>query len=137
MNHFPDKLLYEDVTAQGDGTLALRLYRSFRYNVGGEKSGIVVTVPAGFVTDLASVPRFFWRIVPPFGKYTPAAVVHDFLYSSQNLSRAMADAVFLEAMGVLGVPKWKRVSMYLAVRCFGWGPWRRATLTVDDGKSIT
>lgn len=33
----------------------------------------------GFPTDLASVPRLFWALLPPSGVYEKAAVLHDFL----------------------------------------------------------
>jgi len=39
-----------------------------------------ITVPAGFDTDYASIPRIFWPIYPPDGEYAPAAILHDFLY---------------------------------------------------------
>jgi hypothetical protein len=47
-------------------------------------TGKIVTVPAGFVTDFASIPRPFWSILPTWGKYGPPAVVHDFLYWDQG-----------------------------------------------------
>lgn len=37
-----------------------------------------ITVPAGFSTDLASVPRLFWGLLPPTGIYERAATFHDF-----------------------------------------------------------
>lgn len=33
----------------------------------------------GFPTDLASVPRIFWALLPPHGAYERAAVLHDWL----------------------------------------------------------
>ena len=45
---------------------------------------IVVQVPKGFVTDGASIPRIFWVYLPRHGKYTKAAVVHDFLYNKRG-----------------------------------------------------
>jgi len=57
------------------------------FNVKTEKGGLArfrVTVPAGFVTDLASVPRLLWAIVPRDGLYNGAAVVHDFLYQHRG-----------------------------------------------------
>lgn len=36
-----------------------------------------IRIPAGFRTDLASVPRLFWALLPPDGVYEKAAVVHD------------------------------------------------------------
>ena len=40
-----------------------------------------VTVPIHFKTDFASTPRFLWAFFPPYGKYTEAAVLHDYLYA--------------------------------------------------------
>jgi hypothetical protein len=78
------------------------------------------TVPAGFETDFASIPRVFWRLLPPVGRYGKAAVIHDFLYRTGSASRAVADRVFLDAMEVLGVGWLTRHVMFLAVRAFGW-----------------
>lgn len=89
------------------------------------EDGVSVDVPAGFVTDFASVPRFFWRVLPPWGKYSPAAVVHDYLYYSGQVSREDADRTFARLMQSLGVPGWKITIMYYAVRWFGWMAWNR------------
>lgn len=37
----------------------------------------VFTIPGDYVTDLATVPRVFWAILPPHGVYERAAVLHD------------------------------------------------------------
>jgi hypothetical protein len=76
-------------------------------------------VPAGFVTDLASIPRVLWSLLPPHGRYAKAAIIHDWLYATGIGGREYADDVFLEAMEVLGVSPWKRKTMYWAVRAFG------------------
>lgn len=39
-----------------------------------------VTVPKGMITDGATVPRIFWSLFPPYYKYFPAAIVHDYMY---------------------------------------------------------
>lgn len=96
------------------------LHEAFTYRVGSEDSERSITVPKGFRTDFASVPRIFWRIVPPVGLYGKAAVLHDWLYFSEFATREEADDIFLEAMEVLGVPKYRRLTMYYAVRLFGW-----------------
>ena len=80
------------------------------------------TIPKGFITDFASTPRIFYPIFPPIGIYNKAAMVHDYLYSKEckiNISRLSADLYFLQAMEVLGVKKWKRIAMFIAVRIFG------------------
>ena len=38
-----------------------------------------ITVPTGFVTDLASVPRAMWWLIAPFD-VARAAIIHDLLY---------------------------------------------------------
>ncbi|MFJ7316815.1 DUF1353 domain-containing protein, partial [Pseudomonas sp. NPDC098747] len=76
-----------------------------------------VHVPAGYLTDGASVPRLFWSLIPPWGAYGQAAVVHDIVceYLSvtvdgqpQPVTRSACDQILLEAMTVLEVPTVKR-----------------------------
>lgn len=90
-------------------------------------SGERVIVPAGFLTDLASVPRGLWPIVAPFGDHGQAAVLHDWLYHQcDQRGRKWADRQFLEAMAALGVGLVKRRVMWSAVRAFGWRRWLQA-----------
>lgn len=102
-----------------------RVERQFIYFVGEENSNEFITVPRGFTTDFASVPRLFWTILPPDGTYTQAAVLHDFLYHTQQYSRKRSDEIFLEAMAVLKVWWVRRRIIYMAVRLFGWIPWKK------------
>ena len=95
------------------------------YEIGNEGSGNFITVPAGFHTDFASVPRLFRVFFSSWEKYGNAAVLHDWLYWRQNTSRKQADDIFYEAMGVLGASYFTRHALYLAVRSFGWIAWRR------------
>ena len=37
-------------------------------------------VPAGFTTDFASVPQSLTWLVPRYGRYTKAAILHDYLW---------------------------------------------------------
>ena len=82
-------------------------------------------VPRGFVTDLASVPRLFWTAFPPCGKYTPAAVVHDYLYWVQSpiCDRECADKVLLVAMEESNVDELSRTAIFSAVRAGGQSAW--------------
>lgn len=100
------------------------LISEFEYHVGQYPSEEVICVPTGFVTDLASVPRILWSILPPLGEYSKAAIIHDYMYHKKSYSRKRADEIFREAMAVLGVAKWRRTVMYLAVRMFGGNSWR-------------
>ena len=42
-----------------------------------------ITVPAGYITDLASVPRAAWAFISPFD-VARSAVIHDMLYEYIN-----------------------------------------------------
>jgi hypothetical protein len=76
MSRFTEELL---VSPLPDGrTWVIR--RDFGYDVEEEGSGNTINVPIGFKTDFASVPRLLWSIIPRWGKYGNAAVIHDFLY---------------------------------------------------------
>jgi len=83
-----------------------------------------IKIPKGLETDLATIPRLFWVVFPPNGVYAKAAIVHDFLYrqlsDSYKISRKLADEIFLEGMTVLGVARWRRTAIYLAVRVGGF-----------------
>ena len=95
------------------------LTHEFRYV---SSYGMAVYVPAGFVTDYASIPRLLWRIAPPaHGRHIWAAVLHDFLYRTpaESVTRKEADGLFLDAMKTSGVSIWKRQAIHKAVRMFG------------------
>jgi len=85
----------------------------------------LITVPEGFITDYASVPRIFWNIIPPSGRYARAAVLHDYLYKELIYDRLKCDQILLEAMKALNVAPWKRQVMFLAVRAGGWITYNR------------
>jgi hypothetical protein len=89
----------------------------------------VPTSPEPFTTDLASVPRSLTWLFPRYGKYTKAAVVHDYLCQNfkkqpdspteQSLlplrDRSDADELFRSVMAELGVPWLRRWLMWAAV----------------------
>ena len=101
------------------GARMWRVDKEFSYYVGDESANEVVTVHKGFETDFASVPRLFWALVPPDGRYTQAAVLHDYILANKIYPRRKADRIFLNAMKALKVPTWKRTIMYWGV--FIWG----------------
>lgn len=82
-----------------------------------------ITVPNGFTTDLASVPRWLAWLYSPTGRHQQAAVFHDYMYATCNTSRYEADAVFRIIMIRSGVSRWRALTIYLAVRAFGWMFW--------------
>lgn len=92
---------------------AWRLLSDVTYHVGGLPSptGWRVHVPAGFVTDLATVPLALRWIVDR-DDLAPAAVLHDWLLH-QGAPRALAALVFREA--ALATPDCPRRTAWL-----GW-----------------
>jgi len=92
-----------------------RLTQPFRYAHGLE----VLEVPAGFVTNFASIPRIARVLITGHGKDRYAATLHDYLYSIKY-DRREADAIFLEAMEVCKVGFFTRHAMHKAVRAAGW-----------------
>ena len=97
-----------------------------------------ITVPKGFVTDLASVPRALWAFIAPFD-VARAAIVHDLLYKTIRQYRwkmkdkedkelikkakIASDKVFLLGMHDADpkIPGWKSYSSWKAVDLFGNG----------------
>lgn len=86
------------------------------------KKGVVV--PAGFITDFASIPRGLWNLFPRTGPWGPAAVVHDFMYRYAIFDKATADLIFLHAMEDLKIGWFTRRLIYRAVRIFGGGAYK-------------
>lgn len=86
-----------------------------------------LTVPAGFESDGASVPRFFWRIVFPPGdtRALRAAFVHDWIYRThpEGWSREAADNLFRRVLIEDGVSRSSAALAYYGVRLFGGGAW--------------
>lgn len=109
------------------------------------------TVDAGFVTDFASVPQVVTWLIPSYGKYTLAAIVHDYLcvqlgdyyHDSRNphytepsgppsVNSRDTDGIFRRIMRELEVPFIRRWLMWTGVR---WGalfnPARRKGIAKD------
>lgn len=88
-----------------------------------QRAKMTITVPPGFITDFASVPRLPFAYWLTGNTAQAPAVIHDYLYRMHSVTRAWADAIFYEAMAEEGDPLWRRWLMWLAVRAAGWGAW--------------
>jgi hypothetical protein len=68
------------------------------------ETGLVVDVPIGFETDLASIPRILQSILGKISGYSQPAVVHDLLYYwhrtgvDTDVSRKWADKILREGI---------------------------------------
>lgn len=118
MSQFTTKLVVEKIN-----NIYWKLLEGFEYHVGTYPSDEIIKVPAGFITDFASVPKMFRGLIKRDGKHGKAAVIHDYCYATAIYSKFKADRIFLEAMAVLGVNLWKREIMFHAVLWFGFIAW--------------
>lgn len=95
------------------------LMNGFEYYVGSKETGIRITVPKGFVTDFASIPRVFQSIFQKDDtRWAKAVILHDYLYETRIFSRAIADLILFEAMKIK-TPLWICILFYVAVRIGG------------------
>ena len=84
----------------------------------------VITVPAGYTTDFASIKVLhnaflfiLFALVSGYGNY--AATVHDWLYEHGSLSRKQADAVLYRGLRAEGVARWRAWLFWAGVRLGG------------------
>lgn len=85
-------------------------------------------VPKGFATDFASIPAVGRAFIDKAHQNAYAAVLHDFLYFTQPVSRPEADKLFKEALASpdCNTPPFKQWVMYRAVRIGGLKAWLKA-----------
>ena len=90
-----------------------------------------LTIPAGFPSDGASVPRFFWRLVFPPGDPSAlrAAVIHDYIYRHHpsGWTRKDADDLFRDLLIQDGTSLFRANAAYYAVRLFGGRSWSKGS----------
>lgn len=136
----PNGLIFPHLEYDGRGTY--RLVEPYVH----EGNDQTFVVPAGFKTDLATVPRIFWSLLPPQGAYEAAAVLHDYLcvqlawcrdHNERHpdtttpaippVNARDTDGLFRHVMKIWGVGPITRFVMWAGVR---WGalanPARRA-----------
>jgi hypothetical protein len=94
----------------------------------------VLVVPAGFETDLASVPKLVRGLIPASGPWQRAAIIHDYCYVtkgecipawwySEMDKREVSDMIFKHAMKAAGVSSPVRQLLWSAVRVGGAAGW--------------
>jgi Protein of unknown function (DUF1353) len=109
------------VTRFGDAYWYLN--RGIDWSPGQGQSLPAVSVPKGFVTDFASIPRALWVALPRDGDYVWAAVVHDYLYWYQTTTKDVADDVLNAAMIDFKIPAADRIAIFEGVRLGGASSW--------------
>ena len=89
-------------------------------------TGVFITIPEGFATDLSSSPRWAWSIAPPFGDFLLASLIHDYLYVNNIGNRASADWEMYVWSTAININRVDNFVRYVAVRLFGASWWKKA-----------
>lgn len=90
------------------------------FNIGSEKTPVLLIVPKGFDTDLASVPPAAGLVgFEKLGRHSWAALLHDYMYATTTFSYEVANAIFYQELRRSGVGHFKAVLMALAVQIGG------------------
>lgn len=100
------------VVVQPIGKDKFRVYKDFKcYGY---------TVPKGFVTNGANIPRIFWSLFPPNSpEYLSAVVLHDYMCAKNGVfTYKEADAMLYRAMIDIGVSKWKAKLFYTCCKYY-------------------
>jgi hypothetical protein len=107
------------------------------------KDGWRIEVPAGFVTDFASIPRPLWAVIPPRGKYNRPAIVHDKLYqdapidpiTGERCTQARADYILREACENCDDRFTQRWAIFLGLKIGGFKAWNNYRKKDTDGRN--
>ena len=88
-------------------------------------------IEAGYCTDMASVPRWLWSIIPPHGLMANASIIHDYMYDKRfmedtygaEMARLQADLHFIWNCKVDGVSTSQALFVFLILRLWGRKWW--------------
>ena len=107
---------YTDHVLVQPGGALWRLAAPLAWDIGKKGSGLTFVVPAGFASDLASVPWYArWLFNPADPRFAKASILHDAMLADPNFSRLTAAAEFAQALAADEVRVWRCVVMGLAV----------------------
>jgi hypothetical protein len=101
-------------TGDGQTYEMVQLLTPFAYR---DSKGVLWEVPAGFMSDGASIPAKLWAVVggPYSGPYRDASVIHDFYCYTKSRPWTAVHEVFLEAALNRGTPDWQARYMYAGI----------------------
>ena len=100
------------------------LHTDLVYRVGKTRDSVVV--PAGFVTDFASIPKRLQSFFSVHGPWLVAGIVHDYLYWNQGesgCSREEADGIFRLVMLENNATRFESEAMHTALVLAGRAAW--------------
>lgn len=86
----------------------------------------LVFVPACYVTDFGSIPRFAWSIVgsPAAGLHRRGTIFHDWVFTLHSRDFEFANALFDAIVRYDGLSAWKRWLIIGAVKTAGYLAWK-------------
>jgi hypothetical protein len=105
---------------------SLTLIKDLKYV---QTNGLEWAVPAGTISDGASIPKIFWSFIggPLDGPYRSGAIIHDYYCDVRSRTWQDTHLVFLDAMLCNGTARADALKMYYAV--YGFGPrWNIQTI---------
>ncbi len=90
--------------------------------------GVKITIPKGFWTDFASIPKMFRSFITPLDTHLKAAIVHDWLYYNgtlygKKISQRHADLWLYHCARECGTGWIKSKILFAGVRVGGWYTW--------------
>lgn len=105
----------------------IKAYKGYNYllccDLKFSVDNFVYIIPSGFMTDLASIPRFLWPIISPaYSKLIRPAIIHDWNYSTAKhfYTRKQCDLIFYQMLRQEGLNAPTAYLIYAAVRNFGF-----------------
>lgn len=130
---------FDELTIQPHSATTWKLLEDLVYEGQDQR----FTIPAGYVTDFATIPKFMRWLINPYGPYTRAAIVHDWLitemarWTAENRAHGDpdwqppatsrdTDGIFRRIMREEGTPMPTRWVMWAAVRTASLFNHRRA-----------
>ncbi|GAA7467324.1 hypothetical protein HpBHB14_15440 [Helicobacter pylori] len=94
-----------------------------------------ISIPKGFITDGATIPKLFWNILSPFGRFFKSCALHDFICLMAKLKnneapnlkegisiatqyRKRADTLLSLSMKKQGIALWRRLLIMANVKTY-------------------
>ena len=94
-----------------------------------------IPIPKGFITDGATIPKLFWNILSPFGRFFKSCALHDYICLMAKLKnneapnlkeginiatqyRKRADTLLSLSMKKQGIKLWRRLLIMTNVRTY-------------------
>jgi hypothetical protein len=122
----PEKIIYRDVSEGND--ILLEVAEDTKFHVLYDGICLDFVISAGFRTDFGSVPSVFRPIISNTGKFNDSYLVHDYCYDKSctiDMAKELADTILYLNLLEKGMPKWKCLLVYNAVKMFAKSHWRK------------